>query len=198
MAAGNQKTPAATRFSAFTRDFDVEQSYQQSRDRGHSARLRVFAIFAFSAAAEAAVYISYVASNGNDANPCTVVTAPCKTLTRALSVTPTNGTVRVLTALQSNVVINKSITISGDGAPIVGTITISGASIKVTLRGLELNGVGIIANGIRIDSAATVHIEDCSVERYVGHGIQMVATTATSSSFPVPSRATTAPRPSRR
>ena len=60
-----------------------------------------FAIFAFSAAAEAAVYISYVASNGNDANPCTVVTAPCKTLPRAVAVTSANGTVKVLTALQS-------------------------------------------------------------------------------------------------
>ena len=47
------------------------------------------------------------------------------------------------------------------------------------MRGLQLNGVGIIANGIRIDSAAAVHIEDCTVERYTGDGIKLVATTAT-------------------
>jgi hypothetical protein len=148
---------------------------------GAAARLvfAVFAIAAFSAVAEAALYITYVASNGNDANPCTVVTAPCKTLSRAYSVTPTNGTVRVLTALQSNLNIAKNITISGDGAPIVGTITISGASTKVTLRGLQLNGVGIIANGIRIDSAAAVHIEDSTVERYAGDGIKIITTAAT-------------------
>jgi hypothetical protein len=148
---------------------------------GAAARLvfAAFAIAAFSSTAEAALSITYVASNGNDANPCTVVTAPCETLTRAVSVTPTNGTVRVLTALQGNVVITKSITISGDGAPVVGTITISGASTIATLRGLELNGVGIIANGIRIDSAAAIHIENCTVERYAGDGIKLVATTAT-------------------
>jgi hypothetical protein len=138
-----------------------------------------FAIFAFSAAAEAAVYISYVASNGNDANPCTVATAPCKTLARAYNVTSANGTIRVLTALQSNLTIAKNITISGDGAPIVGTMVISGASTNVTLQGLKLNGVGIIANGIRIDSAATVHIEDCTVERYTNAGIKLVALTVT-------------------
>ena len=38
-------------------------------------------------AAEAA-HITFVASNGNDANPCTVLTAPCKTLQRAYTVTP--------------------------------------------------------------------------------------------------------------
>jgi hypothetical protein len=148
---------------------------------GAAARLVfvAFAIAAFSAAAEAALYISYVASNGNDANPCTVVTAPCQTLSRAYSVTSPNGTIRVLTALQSNLTVAKNITISGDGAPIVGTIVISGASTLATLRGLELNGVGIIANGIRIDSAATVHIENCTVERYAGDGIKLSATTAT-------------------
>ena len=138
-----------------------------------------FAIVAFSASASAAPYIFFVAANGNDANPCTVVTAPCKTLQRAVNVTPANGTVSVLTALQGHVTINKSITISGDGAPIVGTITISGASTKATLRGLELNGVGIIATGINVTSAAAVHIEDSTVERYTVDGIKMVATTPT-------------------
>ena len=142
--------------------------------RCRAARLRCFRYLRLFRHRRGSVYISYVASNGNDADPCTVVTAPCKTLARALSVTPTSGTVKVLTALQSNVVINKSITISGDGAPIVGTIVISGASTKVALRGLQLNGVDVIANGIRIDSAAAVHIEDCTVERYTGDGILLL------------------------
>ena len=127
----------------------------------------------------AAQYITYVATNGNDANPCTVITAPCKTLQRAVNVTPANGAVRVLTPLQSSVFINKNIIISGDGVPIVGQITIGGAAAIVTLRGLALDGVGGYVNGIRIDSAAAVHIEDCAVERYTGDGIRLVATTAT-------------------
>ena len=127
----------------------------------------------------AAQYITYVATNGNDANPCTVVTAPCKTLQRSVNVTTANGTVRVLTPLISSVFINKSITIEGVRPTIVGQITIGGAAAVVTLRGLALDGVGGYVNGIRIDSAAKVHIEDCTVERYNGSGINLVATTAT-------------------
>jgi hypothetical protein len=114
-----------------------------------------FAIVAFFATAEAQ-YITYVATNGNDANPCVAITAPCKTLQRAVNVTPANGTVRVLTPLQSSVFINKSITIAGDGVAIVGQITIGAATAVVTLRGLALNGVGGYVNGIRINAAATV------------------------------------------
>jgi hypothetical protein len=137
-----------------------------------------FAIFAFSEAAEAQ-YITYVASNGNDANPCTVVTAPCKTLQKAVNVTTANGTVRVLTPLISSVFINKSITISGDGVPIVGQITIGGATATVTLQGLALDGVEGFVNGIRIDAAAVVYIEDCTVERYTGAGIRQISSAAT-------------------
>jgi hypothetical protein len=147
---------------------------------GAAARLvfAVFAISAFSASARAA-YITFVASNGNDANPCIVVTAPCKTLLRAYSVTSAEGTMRVLTTMQGNLTVAKSITISGDGAGIIGTIVIANASAVVTLRGLEMNGVKVLANGIRIDSAAAVHIEDCTVERYNGDGIKLSASTAT-------------------
>jgi hypothetical protein len=130
-----------------------------------------FAILAFSAVAEAAPLITFVASDGNDANPCSVVTAPCKTLQRAVNVAAANGTVKVLTPLQNNAVITKNITISGDGAPIVGIIVINSSTAVVTLRGLALNGIGGFANGIRIDAAAAVHIEDCTVERYTGDGI---------------------------
>ena len=147
---------------------------------GSAARLvfAAFAIFACSAAAEAQ-YITYVATNGNDANACTVITAPCKTLQRAVTATSANGTVRVLTPLTSSVFINKSITIEGVRPTIVGQITIGSATAIVTLRGLALNGVGGYANGIRIDSAATVHIEDCTVERYTGSGVKLSASTAT-------------------
>jgi hypothetical protein len=136
------------------------------------------AIFALAAGAEAQ-YITYVASNGNDANNCFVQAAPCKTLQRAVNQTSANGAVRVLTPLTSSVFINKNITISGDDVPIVGQITIGGATAIVTLRGLALNGVGGYVNGIRIDSAAAVHIEDCTVERYTGDGIRLFASTAT-------------------
>jgi hypothetical protein len=151
------------------------------RSFGCSASRLIFAAFAITAcsAAAEAQYITYVATNGNDANPCVAVTAPCKTLQRAVNVTPANGTVRVLTPLQSSVFINKSILIEGDKTSIVGQITIGGATAVVTLRGLALDGVGGYVNGINITNAAAVHIEDCTVERYAGDGIKLNTTAAT-------------------
>ena len=134
----------------------------------------------FSAAAEAAG-LTFVAANGNDANPCTVITAPCKTLQRAYTVTPINGTINVLTSLESTLTINKNIIVAGNGVEIVGSIVIGTSSTNavVTLRGLALNGAKIYNNGIRIDAAAVVHIEECTVERYNTDGIKLVASTAT-------------------
>lgn len=137
------------------------------------------AILASSGAAEAAVYIAYVAANGNNANPCTVATAPCRTLQRAVNVATTNATVRVLTPLQGGAIITRSITIEGSGATVVGAIVVNSPSAVVTLRGLALNGVGSFVSGIRVDSAAAMHIEDCTVEHYTNDGIKFIASTAT-------------------
>jgi hypothetical protein len=88
---------------------------------------------------------------------------------------------RVLTGLQATatLTITRNITISGDGAELIGAFVINNASAVVTLRGLALNGVNALANGIRITAAAAVHIEDSTVERYTGDGIKLEATTAT-------------------
>jgi hypothetical protein len=84
-----------------------------------------------------------------------------------------------LTPLLGGASIAKSITIEGGGAAIVGRIIIANSNAIVILRGLHLNGGGTIANGIRIDRAAAVHIEDCTVERYASDGISLIATSAT-------------------
>ena len=134
------------------------------------------AMFAWSASADAAASITYVASNGKDANPCTVITAPCKTLQRAVDVTSDFGTVRVLTPLQGSVTVAHPITIAGDSVTIVGQITIASTE-SVTLQGLALDGDydGSFLAGILINSAAAVHIEHCTVERYTGAGIRLTA-----------------------
>jgi hypothetical protein len=84
-----------------------------------------------------------------------------------------------LAAVQGGVAITKSIIIDGSSATLVGQIVINSPSATVIVRGLALDGAGTVANGIRIDSAAAVHIEDCTIERYSGDGIKLVATTAT-------------------
>ncbi len=134
-------------------------------------------LLAFSAAASAG-RLAFVAEDGNDANPCTAVAKPCKTLQRAVNTVAANGTVRVLTPLQASLSVTKSVVIEGDGATLIGAIVVNSPTAVVTLRKLALNGGGSYATGIRIDNAAAVHIEDCTVEHYTNDGIKLVTTTS--------------------
>jgi hypothetical protein len=140
--------------------------------RRNAARLfaAVCSIVALSANAGAQT-ITYVSAVGNDANPCNVITAPCKTLQRGINTVLAGGEVRVLTPLQSNGFVSKSLSISGDGVVIVGTIIVNSASAVVTLRGLVLDGINGFANGVKIEDAAGVQIQGCTIERYTGVGI---------------------------
>ena len=135
----------------------------------------VSAAFLFSTVSEAQT-ITYVSAVGNDANPCNVITAPCRTLQRGINTVLAGGEVRLLTSLQGNAVITKSLSIAGDGATLVGTIVVNSASAVVTLRGLALDGFNGFANGVDIDAAAVVQIQDCTIERYVSNGILLEAT----------------------
>ena len=127
-------------------------------------------MFALSATARAQT-ITYVASTGNDANPCTAVTAPCKTLQRGINAVLAGGELRLLTSLQGNAVITKSVSIFGDGNALVGTIIVNSASAVVSMRGLALNGFSGFVNGIRVIAASEVYVENCTVENFTGDGI---------------------------
>jgi hypothetical protein len=135
-------------------------------------------LVAGTAASRAAPFLTFVAANGNDAGQCGL-NAPCKTLQRAINVTAANGTVTILTPVQGNASVAKSITIVGEQVPFIGRIAISGANTVAKVQGLLMNGVGVVANGIYIASAKAVYIEDCTLERYTSDAIKLVATTPT-------------------
>ncbi len=137
-----------------------------------------FAIFSFSAPATAQ-FLTYISATGVDTRPCTEQAQPCRTLQRAVNATGTGGTVRILSGLVGSANIAKSLIVEGGGNSILGTITVNDASAVVTLRGLNLTGRGVFVNGIRILSAAAVHIENSTVERYTNDAIKFIATTPT-------------------
>src|SRR2546422_8111094 len=135
-------------------------------------------LIALAALPALAVPRVFVSGLGNDANPGSI-TSPKRSFTSALTVTDAGGEIVVLdSAGYGPVTINKSVSIisptgvyagitvtSGDG------ITVSaGASAKVILRGLAINGAGG-TNGINITSAGAVHIENCVVSGMSNLGI---------------------------
>lgn len=128
-------------------------------------------------AAHAQATRTWVSGVGDDANPCSR-TAPCKTFAGAISKTAANGEINALDPGGfGGVTITKSITISSEsfeaGVLVSGTsgITINGAGIVVNLRGLDIEGLGGGLNGIRILSAATVSVENCTINNFTQKGI---------------------------
>src|ERR671934_196251 len=131
----------------------------------------VMFVCAFTMVAQAQATRTWVSGVGDDVNPCSR-TAPCKTFAGAISKTADNGEINCLDPGGfGGVTITKSITIkcqyTEGGVLVSGTnaIVINAASTdKVTLRGLDINGIGTGAQtslgGGKILSAKQVNIFD--------------------------------------
>jgi hypothetical protein len=148
----------------------------------YSFRFAAAAVF-FCASANAEVFVRFVATYGNDANPCTRA-APCRSLQRGYDLTPTGGELQILDSGEYAVLsISRSITISAVGiSATVSSSTAAAITIRrrrdqpdgpvVVLRGLHLRGQGENAlRGIDVVQNATVYLEDCIVEGFQDHGI---------------------------
>ena len=126
-------------------------------------------LFACAAFADAQATRTWISGVGDDANPCSR-TAPCKTLQGTISKTATNGEINAIDAGGfGSVTITKSITIDFSnvlgGVLVSGTnaIIINGNETKVTLRGLDIDGLTTGLTGVKIISAETVAIENCTI-----------------------------------
>jgi len=132
-------------------------------------------LIACTSLAQAQATRTWVSGVGDDANPCSR-TAPCKTFAGAISKTATGGEINVLDPGGfGGVTITKSITISSEGFEagvlVSGTNAIivnAGASAIVTLRGLDIEGLGTGLSGIRVLSVGTLHVEKCTIEGFRG------------------------------
>ncbi len=133
---------------------------------------------AFSAVASAQASRTWVSGVGDDVNPCSR-TAPCKTFAGAISKTAANGEINVLDpGAFGAVTITKSITISSEGfeagvlaAGTNGVIINAAATDIVVLRGLDIEGFNTGLNGIRFLAGGTLHVEDCTINRFTQFGI---------------------------
>jgi hypothetical protein len=143
---------------------------------------------AIPASASAQATRTWVSGVGDDANPCSR-TAPCKTFAGAISKTATKGEINCLDPGGfGGVTITKAITIkchyTEGGVLVSGTNAIvvnAPATDKVTLRGLDINGLGTGLNGVRILSARTVHVFDSEIYQFTGAGIDVNPTSAQTS-----------------
>lgn len=150
------------------------------------ATLRTIAAVAFglliSATAHAQLFRSYVASTGNDANPCTLQ-APCRLLGPALTAVMDGGEIWMLDSgnfNSSTVNVTKSVTIlavPGALGSVVATngpaFRINTAGVKVALRNLvimPLPNAGA-QGGITMSAGAGLTVDNCLVANMPGNGI---------------------------
>src|SRR5262245_18528717 len=121
---------------------------------------------------------TWVASNGGGV-ACTRV-APCATFTAAHAVTDVGGTIKCIDAANfGQVAITKSITIDCTGTnggifPTGGggsAVSIDTAGVDVTLRGLSIEGMGIVTFGVLFEKGNALQVEDCRISGFFGTGV---------------------------
>jgi len=134
--------------------------------------------------AQAQATRTWVSGVGDDANPCSR-TAPCKTFAGAISKTASGGEINCLdpggfggVTLVKPITLNCKYTIGSilvAGAPGI-TINTTGATDRVTLRGIQIQGINQTVTpgtiGVRIIAAKSVSIEDSVI---TGMGQQGIA-----------------------
>jgi hypothetical protein len=129
-----------------------------------------------------AVQRVFVASYGNDANTATNCgfANPCRGFTAAMTVVDPSGEVVALDAAgYGTVTITKSVTITanpgfyaGISASTGNAVTIATASINVTLRGLNINGIGA-TNGVAMTNGNRLSVENCVISGFSNNGIDV-------------------------
>ena len=122
---------------------------------------------------------TFVSATGSDTNPCTFI-SPCRTFQAAYNATAAGGEIDVLDpAGYGTLTISKSISIQGHGYAGISTssgtfaITINGsASDQINLRGLLIDGVGIGARGIHVNTGVgSLNIQECVIRNFTTFGI---------------------------
>ncbi|HWT14109.1 MAG TPA: hypothetical protein VN231_15255 [Allosphingosinicella sp.] len=165
-----------------------------SKRKASIAMLLAAGAATWTAPASAQATRTWVSGVGDDANPCSR-TAPCKTFAGAISKTAAGGEINCLDpGGYGGLTINKSLSIICDyteggalvaGAGVTGFSITAGATDRVFLSGIDVNGVGganSATNGVRITSGGFVHIQNSIIRNFTASnalGVRIVPTTAT-------------------
>jgi len=151
--------------------------------------LRVAAALPFvllaSPCAHAQLFRAYVASDGSDANPCTLA-APCRLLPAALTAVASGGEIWMLDSANYNtgtVTIAKSVTILAIPGAVGSVVAIAGPAVSITTPGLKvaLRNLVIVpvaggggTDGVRLWGASALSIEGCVFANLPGKGVDVL------------------------
>jgi len=130
----------------------------------------------------------FVASYGNDSNPCTFG-SPCKTFQVAVNAVDAGGEVTAIDSAGFGPInITKAVTITSPDGVEAGIVAAPGAEAininagptdAVVLRALTLNGAGATSTGIVFNSGGSLTVTRCLLQNFAD-GIDMQPTTGMS------------------
>jgi hypothetical protein len=134
-------------------------------------------------AANAQLFRAYVASDGSDANPCTLA-QPCRLLPAAVAAVANGGQIWMLDSANYNtttVDVNKSVTIlavPGAVGSVVATagpaISIATGGVMVALRNLVITPLpSAVGGGITMTAGQRLTVENCLISGLSGQGIRV-------------------------
>ena len=142
-----------------------------------------------AAPASAQATRTWVSGLGDDANPCSR-TAPCKTFPGAYSRTAAGGEIDVIDpGGYGTISISKAITIDGGGsfgsilaAGTTGVVVNAGASDRVSLRRIAINGVSQYTpspgvTGITFNTGLVLELDDVVIENFTQYGVNFTNST---------------------
>jgi len=141
----------------------------------------------FTAPAQAQRARVFVASYGNDSNPCTFL-SPCKTFQQAVNVVAAGGEVTAIDSAGFGPInITQSVTITSPAGVEAGIVTggdvainIDAPGATIVLRGLTLEGNYTASDGINATAAGAIEIYDCTLHNFTFDGISIQSPAAMS------------------
>jgi len=137
-----------------------------------------------SMTAQAQLFRAYLASDGNDANPCTLA-APCRLLPAALAAVVDGGEIWMLDSANYNtasVIVGKSVSILAVPGAVGSVLAIGGPAIGISAPGLTvalrnlvigpLPGGGGLA-GVFMTGSSTLIVEHCLIANLSSPGVHV-------------------------
>ncbi len=150
-----------------------------------AALITIVAVGALPSAAFGQATRTWVSGVGDDANPCSR-TAPCKTFAGAISKTAAKGEINVLDPGGFGALtITKALHVRARGNT-AGVLTNAanainvnaGVNDRVTLSGLDINGLDTAANGVKFNSGKSLRIENSQIFGFATAGVSFTPSTA--------------------
>jgi len=153
----------------------------QSRS-GLRILLSLAAAFLLSTPTQALVFRAYIASDGSDANPCTLP-QPCRLLPAALAAVADGGEIWMLDSANYNtgtVVVAKSVSILAVPGVIGSLVAAGGPAINITAGGLNVAVRNVVVvplpgaggtDGVGMSGASTLVVEDSAFANLPGAGV---------------------------